>query len=458
MTTNLYKHIPPNLRLAVTLIFIAAPAILAAYIVETQFLPKAGWALVIVFLAIFGFVYARIAAARFSRTEALADILQQIVEDKYVSSESDTAAGKLKDRAPHQATEKLINNIRDLQLDKHRAEMVLANMADGVIAVDCEGKITLFNSAAGQIFSVKSSNIVGQSLIDADLHPEVARLALECISDRKVSESEIKLPGVPQHVIQMHAAPFRATDTGTDCAMIILHDLSEVRRHEQNQKEFVSNVSHELKTPITAIRTTAEVLLAGAKNDEEVVDRFLNTIVSETDRLSALIDDLMEIARRDSGINKVEKSEVNIAEIINRAVTAVLPQATQKEISVEINVPKTLVCYCDDIQIMQLVRNLVENAVKYTPSGGTVEVAAQESGSGHMIWVKDTGIGIPQGEVSRIFERFYRVDKARSRRMGGTGLGLSIVKDIVESHGGEIAVETQLGRGSKFIVTLPSEG
>ena len=454
MATNLKNSIPPGLGLLAVFAVMAILAILTTHVINARFLPGSELALEIVFLVILGAVYTKIATARLNKLQ--------------------------------QANDTLTNSIMSLHLDKHRAEMVLANMADGVIAVDCKGKITLFNSAAGQIFRRKPSHVVGQSLVDVDLHPEVARLALECISDRKVLESEIKLPGVPQHMIQMRTAPFRAidpalhgcigketkprcfgnlfpkrgsfsgaTDTGTDCAMIILHDLSEIRRHEQNQKEFVSNVSHELKTPITAIRTTAEVLLAGAKNDEEVVDRFLNTIVSETDRLSALIDDLMEIARRDSGITKVEKADTNVAEIINRALTAILPQAAQKDVKLEISVPKALVGYCDDIQIMQLIRNLVENAVKYTPSGGTVEVAAQKSDSGLVIWVKDTGIGIPHGEIDRIFERFYRVDKARSRRLGGTGLGLSIVKDIVESHGGEISIETQLGRGSKFIVTLP---
>ena len=450
MTTNLKKHIPPDFMLRAVFAVIAALVILAAHIINARFLPGSEWVLGIALILILGAVYTKIAASRYKRTESLADILLQIVEGKDLSGED-----KLKDNTLRKANDKLISSIWSLRLEKHRAEMVLANMADGVIAVDCNGNITLFNAAAGQIFGRKPSHVMGQGLVDADLHPEVARLALECISHKKVLESEIKLPGVSQHVIQMRTAPFRATDPGIDCAMIILHDLSEVRRHEQNQKEFVSNVSHELKTPITAIRTTAEVLLAGAKNDEEVVDRFLNTIVSETDRLSALIDDLMEIARRDSGITKVEKADANITEIINRAVTAIAPQANQKDVKLEINIPVTLMGYCDDIQIMQVVRNLVENAVKYTPSGGTVEVGAQKSDIELVIWVKDTGIGIPHGEIDRIFERFYRVDKARSRRLGGTGLGLYIVKDIVESHGGEISIETQLGRGSKFIVTLP---
>ncbi|MGB9619077.1 MAG: sensor histidine kinase, partial [Armatimonadota bacterium] len=240
-----------------------------------------------------------------------------------------------------------------------------------------------------------------------------------------------------------------------DCAIIILHDLTEVRHHEKVQKEFVSNVGHELRTPLTAVRTTAEALLSGAKHDEAVLDRFLNTIISEIDRLSTLIDNLTEIVRVSSGIAPTEKSECSISEIVCQALEAVRPQAEKKNIEITVEVPQNLTGYCDGMQMVHVVRNLADNAVKYTPEGGSVRLWAGKEDSSIVIRVSDTGIGIPHGEIPRIFERFYRVDKARSRRLGGTGLGLSIVKEIVDAHGGEVLVESSLGSGSTFTVKLP---
>ncbi len=171
--------------------------------------------------------------------------------------------------------------------------------------------------------------------------------------------------------------------------------------------------------------------------------------------MSALIDDLMEIAKRDAGIITIDRSEVNVEQMVARAVN---PLVGRKNVTIDVKVPGDLIGFCDEIQTVQLVRNLVDNAAKYTPENGLVEISAWNSEGSLVISVKDTGIGIPHGEVERIFERFYRVDKARSRRLGGTGLGLAIVKDIVDAHGGEITVETQLGKGSAFVVRLPAEG
>ncbi|MCE5199295.1 cell wall metabolism sensor histidine kinase WalK [bacterium] len=350
----------------------------------------------------------------------------------------------------------IIERVKVLNLDKRRSNMVLERMADGIIAINRAGEVTLSNPAADQICGTRHPFVIGSQIEDTDAHPEIMRLAYECIASGEIMKSEIKLPGWPQRVVSIQSVPFSEDDSGTQAAMVILHDLTDVRRHEKNHKEFVGNVSHELKTPITAIRTTAEVLLGGAKNDPDFVDQFLNTIISETDRLSALIEDLLEIARRDSGIATLTKSCCNVAELVAQGVAVVLPQASARGIVVDVDVPDELVLQCDGSQIVQLIRNLVDNAVKYTPEGGSVSITARRLDEcGLALSVQDTGIGIPYGEIDRIFERFHRVDKARSRRLGGTGLGLSIVKTIVVSHGGKIDVESQLGKGSIFSVTIP---
>jgi two-component system phosphate regulon sensor histidine kinase PhoR len=352
--------------------------------------------------------------------------------------------------------DRLAENTRVLRRERRQSRMVIDSMADGIIAINKKGRITICNPAARRMCCAGEPLEVGMRLEDTQVHPEVTRLAHECLEGRCVLKSEIKLSGWPQKVINIYAAWYSEASSGADSVLIILHDLTDVRRHEMNQKEFVANVSHEFKTPLTAVRTSAEALLAGAKNDEDFVDRFLNSIIAESDRLSVLIEDLLDIARRDAGITRTERSHCTMIDIVNRAVRAVLPQADRKSIRIDVDVSEDLIGYCDEAQTVQMVRNLIDNAVKYTSEGGRVDVSVSQDGSDITIKVMDNGIGIPHGELDKIFERFYRVDKARSRRLGGTGLGLAIVKDIVESHGGKISVETQLGKGSTFIVTLPA--
>lgn len=442
-----------------TIVAASAAALITALVRSAgQLFPM--WVLWLIIFTILFVSLNAASAARKRRVAGLAQTLKRIV----------TGTGSWQDEASRRAltgefgprlidgVEEIAERIRVLQLEKRRYLVIIEGMADGIITVDDYGRITLCNAVARQICNVRESQAIGMLLEDTDIHPEVTRLAYECMSGKNVLVSEIRLPGWPQRVINIRAAWYLEASTGADGALIMLHDLTEARRHELSQKEFVANVSHELKTPITAVRTTAEALLVGAKNDESFVDRFLNSIIAESDRLSALIEDLLDIARRDSGITKTEKSNVSMAEIINRAVNVTNSQALSKGITMEVIVPEALTGYCDELQTLRLVRNLVDNAVKYTGEGGNVRIEAQAYGSGVKIMVADTGIGIPQGEVDRVFERFYRVDKARSRRMGGTGLGLAIVKDIVDSHNGEIDLLTQLGKGSTFTVILPGMG
>lgn len=403
------------------------------------------WPLRILLLGVVAVVGALLCRVLASPSERLARLVRDLAQTVEQNAENEAQS----------AIDGLEHSIASLRQEKRRAETVLSNIADGIIAVDRECAVTLFNRAAELVFGRKASDVVGRTLEDADLHPEITRMAAECLSGGGKLVSEIRLPGPSERAVAIRAMPFEGVDG--ECAMVILRDVSEVRRHEKSQREFVSNVSHELKTPITSVRVTAEALLNGAKNDEQLVGRFLNNIVAESDRLSALIEDLLDIARRDSGIARVQESDANVAAMLDRAAAPVRPQAEVNGVEIIIEAPDGLLFRCDELQIEQMVRNLVDNAVKYTPPGGRVNVRAFSGDGGLVISVADTGIGIPQGEVHRIFDRFYRVDKARSRRLGGTGLGLSIVKDIVESHAGEIAVESQLGKGSIFTVTLPAK-
>lgn len=354
-----------------------------------------------------------------------------------------------------EATRKLLDEMSALNGKARQGLSVIASTPNGVVSVDCDGVITLCNPAAERTFGKYEQAVVGKKIEDADLHPELARLSYDCISSEANLSSEIRLPGWPVRVLGVRAVSLGRKVPGSDCVMLVIQDLSDIRRRQMREREFVSNVSHELRTPITAVLTTTEALIGGAKNDPDVVDRFLGTIMSESKRLSTLIEDLLEVTRRDYGMVVRKSSRVLVDELLERAISAVRPQAGVKCIGITVNVPEGTIAYADETQMVRLVRNLVDNAVKYTSDGGQVRVAAHQDGEELVLSVADTGMGIPQGEVERIFERFYRVDKARSRRMGGTGLGLAIVKDIVDSCGGRIEVETQLGVGSTFVVRLP---
>jgi len=437
----------------------AAPALVgvagvaAARIIGLKLWPALEWPLLFAVLVAASALCIRMRAERAYRPKRIMAALGSLIE----GSELDT--GRLARDGMGDDLLALLGRlneaIRSLRADKSRAEMVLSEIADGIITVDAGGEVTVFNRAAETMLGASASRVLGSRIDEADLHPEIARMAADCISGSGAMSAEIRLPGVPEKVIGIRAAPFSQSQRG-ESALLLLRDLSEMRRHEKTQKEFVSNVSHELRTPITAVRATAEALLAGAKNDEELVGRFLKTILSESDRLSALIDDLMEIAKRESGIVRTQKTEVNVAEAVGLALATVRPLAEQNQVQVELAAPEEMIVHADATQLVQLVGNLLDNAVKYTPAGGRVDVTAAQTDGGVTISVRDTGIGIPHGEVDRIFERFYRVDKARSRRLGGTGLGLAIVKGIVEAHGGAISVETELGKGSTFTVVLPA--
>ena len=452
------KLSPPNPGPTVAIAVLAALSLVGVLALSLQHVPEAIWLVLGSSLLVIAAAHFRFARSWTRRVRRVVEAMRCIAEG---SDPESFRGGPVADAVDslgwevRKAVAELSETMKSLGEDKRRAELVLANMADGIMAIGCDKRVSLFNRAAGLLLGEKESRVLGNKLEDVDLHPEIARVADECISAKNDVVSEIQLPGRPQRVVGLRGTPLGTADSISDCAIIILHDLTEIRHHDKVQKEFVSNVGHELRTPLTAVRTTAEALLSGAKNDQAMLDRFLNTIISESDRLSTLIDDLTEIVRISSGITKTEKAECNVAEIVAQALEVVRPQAEVRNIAIRVDVDEALTGCCDGMQMIHVVRNLVDNAVKYTREGGGVELTAGTQDSQLVIRVKDTGIGIPHGEIDRIFDRFYRVDKARSRQIGGTGLGLAIVKEIVEAHGGEISVETELGKGSTFTVRLP---
>jgi two-component system phosphate regulon sensor histidine kinase PhoR len=252
-----------------------------------------------------------------------------------------------------------------------------------------------------------------------------------------------------------HAAPVESDTGEAEGGMLVLHDLTELRRLEEVRRQFVANASHELRTPLTAIKMMTETLLGGAKETPEARDRFLTVIERETDRLVALVDDLLDLSRIESGSTLMNLEPVRVKTLVEAVREEMAPKAGERGQSLHVEADAALEAMAEPQAFRQVLLNLVDNAIKYTPAGGEVTIRAWKEGGRAVIAVQDTGIGIPHTETQRIFERFYRVDKARSRQMGGTGLGLAIVKHLVEALHGTITVDSVLNRGSVFTVALP---
>jgi len=266
--------------------------------------------------------------------------------------------------------------------------------------------------------------------------------------------------------LECSVTPIRPEDGSVKGAVVVLRDLTQVRMLEAVRKDFVANVSHELRTPVASIRAMAETLLMGAREDPDSAERFLKIIHDESVRLSALLDDLLSIALLDADEYRLEKKEVNVEQAIARVLQKVSPQLEEKGLCAQMHIPPTLHIMADEDALERILLNIIDNAVKYTPKGGEIVITARQQDQPPTddvastrrevcLAIADTGIGIPESELPRIFERFYRVDKARSREVGGTGLGLSIVKHLVERHGGRIDVQSEVGKGSTFTLTFP---
>ncbi len=343
---------------------------------------------------------------------------------------------------------------------EHQQEQVirvLGSLRDGVIAVDPDIRITHINRSAEALFRLPRSASVGRVIHEVIRVPGVLEAAEAACSGADISTTDVYLhqAGV-ERVVEIQASALQDAAGESSGGVIVLRDVTELRGLETMRQDFVANVSHELKTPLTAIRSLTETLLDDPEAPPEIQRRFLEKIDAQSDRLLALVTDLLSLSRLESPPTEVRREIVDLTSCATEVVRLLTPPATIKEIALNFEIPPDAVLVQAESEgIRQMISNLLDNAIKYSPQRGKVWLTVRTDGDSAVIEVRDTGIGIEASQVDRIFERFYRVDKARSREVGGTGLGLAIVKHVVASAGGEIDVKSVPGRGSTFTVRLP---
>ncbi len=338
-------------------------------------------------------------------------------------------------------------------IEQSRLKAILAAMSEGIIATDDQQQILLANAAAGRMLDFDAESAIGRPLWEV-LRTEDLLKATSCRLDGGKQRS-IQIGPISGRFLEVVLSQF-SSPSNAPGMVIAAHDTTETVRYEELRKEFVANVSHELRTPITAIKGFAETLRCGAIQDPQQGPRFLAIIEKHAELLKSLVDDLLDLAQIEAQTDPIHRSPVDLAKLINDVVELHAPTAQQKRQILRGEVPADLpAVFANSDYLERAISNLLDNAIKYTPEGGTISVAARVEKSRTIIEVADNGIGIPPDDLPRIFERFYRVDRSRSRAMGGTGLGLSIVKHVAQAHAGTVIVTSTVGKGSTFALEIP---
>ena len=394
---------------------------------------------------------------RLDRLHALARAVLDGRDPIYLAAERDDALGRLE--AQLAAAMRVVGGrLDELSVEQDRFRAILRGMVEGVLVTDLNGRVVLANARAAQLLGM--ADAVGHLVVELARDPGLSELVREVAEGGSGASRDVQLGAGRGGTMQVNAARLQDADGRPFGVVLVLHDVTELRRLEVVRRDFVANVSHELRTPLTAIKGYAETLLGTAGDDRETSRRFLAVIDRHSERLGRLVDDLLALSDLELGRTPMHLVEIPIGPAVDdvlqifgdtalRAGVRVLAQVTT-------DTPRIV---ADGDRLRQVLINLVDNAVKYTPRGGQVMLRVRAAGAPHAgmveIAVSDTGVGIPAQDLPRLTERFFRVDKARSRELGGTGLGLAIVKHIAQIHGGRVSVDSLIGRGSTFRIHLP---
>lgn len=349
----------------------------------------------------------------------------------------------------------LKDSIVRLEKENSRIQAMLNSMAEGVIAIDKDTRILSVNPAVEKIFDISKRQAEGIFFLEAIRNNDIAEIINSVLNTGKFISQELSLVWPVQKVFQINASPLFENEKVNGC-LLVIHDITEIRRLETMRRDFVANVSHELKTPLTSIKGFVETLAEGGLEDKGNARHFLTIIQDHANRLDSLVNDLLSLSYLESRQALLKKEQVDLKDLIDDILSGFKSQLKRKSIEAKNDVAAGIAVTADKDKLWQVITNLIDNAIKFNKENGEVRIYAQRLNGDIKVVFEDSGCGIPPKDLPRVFERFYRVDKARSREMGGTGLGLSIVKHIIELHGGIAGVESTEGSGSKFFFTLPA--
>ncbi|NMO95482.1 two-component system histidine kinase PnpS [Paenibacillus lemnae] len=400
----------------------------------------------------------RIAAGLTSPLEKITRVARQITRldyDARVDIQRKDEIGQLA-HAINGMADSLQLQLKTIRDNESLLQSVLNNMTGGILMIRHDGLVMLINRAAEGMLGIRAEQLTGKNYREMKQHYELTMLIQEGLEHRTHFREERNLYFPVESTVRLDGVSMTQEDGSYRGMLFHLQDVTDIRRLERMRSEFVANVSHELKTPLAAVKGFAETLLGGV-SDEKTSRSFLQIIYDESERLNRLIRDILELSKIESKRSAMEYSPIHLSTFFESMFEFMKPYADKKRIQLKMEVPEELFIEGDEDKLRQIFTNLLSNAVSYSQEGGRVQLTAEEMQEGDNLrfTVKDSGIGIPKKDLPRIFERFYRVDKARSRVSGGTGLGLSIVKHLVELHQGSIKVESEPGMGSSFIIEMP---
>jgi two-component system, OmpR family, phosphate regulon sensor histidine kinase PhoR len=390
------------------------------------------------------------------RVDRLKDFSRRVAEGDFRPLQRDGSGDALEALgiALNRTASRLDRTIHTLTEERNLSAAILGSMVEGVAVVNASERLVFANPGFAEILGLDVPPTPGSKLLEVVRQAELIQAVREILGGATRVQSEIVTGTLRQHFFAATVAAVRAGDTTG--AVVVLHDITELRKLERVRRDFVANVSHEFRTPLTAIQGFAETLLGGAIDDPQNRTRFLEIILEHSRRLARLTEDLLMLSKMDAERLELEIHAINVRQLIEGCVETSQHRATEKQLQVSMSTPASLPEIAGDRRrIAEVLQNLLDNAVQYTLPGGKIVLSAAAKGHEVVLTVADTGIGIPRADQPRIFERFYRVDVARSREAGGTGLGLSIAKHLVEAHGGRLWVESEVGQGSKFNFSVP---
>ncbi|TCO77937.1 ATP-binding protein [Marinisporobacter balticus] len=376
----------------------------------------------------------------------------QVIEVK-----SDDEIGQLAEMFNY-VREKLNITLSEISSEKSKLETILSYMADGLIAVNNEGKIIHANPAAMAMLDL-SEKVLKSMLYDDMIKGFNEKLTLGYIEKNTKDGMGSENISFRDSILHVNYAPFKDEKGEKSGIVMVIQDITEGQKLDNMRKEFVANVSHELKTPLTSIKSYTETLLDGALEQRDVATHFLNVVKSEADRMDRLVRDLLQLSRLDYQRVNWKNKETDLVKIIEDSVLKISINAKNKKQKLNFKTfEKSIIGFADPDKIEQVMINVLSNAIKYTPEGGSINVAVEKEENTGVFRIIDNGMGIPEKDIPRLFERFYRVDKARSRELGGTGLGLSIAQQIIKAHGGTINIRSKEGEGTEVMMRLPLKG